>query len=195
MLNRGDAVVYKCRGLYKVEDIGTLDFSFADRKKKYYTLQSVEDERDRAYVPTDDESNIRKPVSKEEALNKIATLTGGRAAEEFIFHSITTGASNDIEQATKLARAMITRYGMSDQFGMVALETVTNQYLGGDTSMVCSPETAKAIDDEVIATVKQQYEKAMGILKDHAAKLTELAEYLLERETITGEEFMEILQR
>ena len=141
------------------------------------------------------EDGERLLMSKEEALNKIATLTGGRAAEEFMFHSITTGASNDIEQATKLARAMVTRYGMSDQFGMVALETVTNQYLGGDTSLACSPETAKAIDDEVIATVKAQYEKALGILKDHAAKLNELAGYLLEKETITGEEFMEILNR
>ncbi|MDO5551033.1 MAG: ATP-dependent zinc metalloprotease FtsH, partial [Lachnospiraceae bacterium] len=141
------------------------------------------------------ESGERFLMSKEEALNKIATFTGGRAAEEFMFHSITTGASNDIEQATKIARAMVTRYGMSDQFGMVALETVNNQYLGGDTSMVCSPETAKAVDDEVIAIVKAQYEKAMEILKSHAAKLTELSEYLLERETITGEEFMEILNR
>ena len=141
------------------------------------------------------EDGERLLMSKEEALNKIATLTGGRAAEEFMFHSITTGASNDIEQATKLARAMVTRYGMSDQFGMVALETVTNQYLGGDTSLACSPETAKAIDDEVIATVKAQYEKAMGILRGHAAKLNELAGYLLEKETITGEEFMEILNR
>ena len=141
------------------------------------------------------EDGERLLMSKEEALNKIATLTGGRAAEEFMFHSITTGASNDIEQATKLARAMVTRYGMSDQFGMVALETVTNQYLGGDTSLACSPETAKAIDDEVIANVKAQYEKAMGILRDHAAKLNELAGYLLEKETITGEEFMEILNR
>ena len=141
------------------------------------------------------EDGERLLMSKEEALNKIATLTGGRAAEEFMFHSITTGASNDIEQATKLARAMVTRYGMSDQFGMVALETVTNQYLGGDTSLACSPETAKAIDDEVIATVKAQYEKAMGILRDHAAKLNELAGYLLEKETITVEEFMEILNR
>ena len=141
------------------------------------------------------EDGERLLMSKEEALNKIATLTGGRAAEEFMFHSITTGASNDIEQATKLARAMVTRYGMSDQFGMVALETVTNQYLGGDTSLACPPETAKAIDDEVIATVKAQYEKAMGILRDHAAKLNELAGYLLEKETITGEEFMEILNR
>ena len=134
-------------------------------------------------------------MSKDEALNKIATLTGGRAAEEFIFHSITTGASNDIEQATKLARAMITRYGMSDLFGMVALETVNNQYLGGDTSLACSPETAKAIDDEVIRTVKQQYGKALEILRANAAKLNELATYLLEKETITGEEFMEILNR
>ena len=141
------------------------------------------------------EQNDKVLMNKEELLNKIATLTGGRAAEEVVFGSITTGASNDIEQATKLARAMVTRYGMSDQFGMVALETVTNQYLGGDTSLACSPETAKAIDDEVIATVKAQYEKAMGILRDHAAKLNELAGYLLEKETITGEEFMEILNR
>ena len=141
------------------------------------------------------EAKERFLMSKEEALNRIATLTGGRAAEEFMFKSITTGASNDIEQATKLARAMVTRYGMSDQFGMVALETVNNQYLGGDTSLACSPETAKAIDDEVIRTVKSQYEKALDILKDHAAKLNELSEYLLERETITGEEFMEILNR
>ena len=141
------------------------------------------------------EAGERFLMSKEEALNKIATFTGGRAAEEFMFQSITTGAANDIEQATKIARAMVTRYGMSDQFGMVALETVNNQYLGGDTSMVCAPETAKAVDDEVIAIVKAQYEKAMGILKAHAAKLNELSEYLLERETITGEEFMEILQR
>ena len=141
------------------------------------------------------ESGEKFLMSKEEALNKIATLTGGRAAEEFMFHSITTGASNDIEQATKLARAMITRYGMSDQFGMVALETVNNQYLGGDTSLACSPETEKAIDDEVIRTVRQQYEKAMGILKENAAKLNEIAGYLLDKETITGEEFMEILNR
>lgn len=141
------------------------------------------------------EAGERFLMSKEEALNKIATFTGGRAAEEFMFQSITTGAANDIEQATKIARAMVTRYGMSDQFGMVALETVNNQYLGGDTSMVCAPETAKAVDDEVIAIVKAQYKKAMGILKAHAAKLNELSEYLLERETITGEEFMEILQR
>lgn len=141
------------------------------------------------------EAGERFLMSKEEALNKIATLTGGRAAEEFMFGSITTGASNDIEQATKLARAMVTRYGMSDQFGMVALETVTNQYLGGDSSLACSQETAKAIDDEVIRTVKEQYGRAMQILKEHAGKLNELSEYLLERETITGEEFMEILNR
>ena len=141
------------------------------------------------------EAGERFLMSKEEALNKIATLTGGRAAEEFMFPSITTGASNDIEQATKLARAMVTRYGMSEQFGMVALETVTNQYLGGDTSLACSPETARAIDEEVIKTVKEQYGKAMEILKEHAGKLNELSAYLLEKETITGEEFMEILNR
>ena len=139
------------------------------------------------------EEGERFLMSKEEALNKIATLTGGRAAEEFIFHSITTGAANDIEQATKLARAMVTRYGMSSQFGMVALETVNNQYLGGDTSMVCSPETARLVDEEVVNIVKQQYDKATQILKDNAAKLNEISAYLLERETITGEEFMEIL--
>ena len=139
------------------------------------------------------EEGERFLMSKEEALNKIATLTGGRAAEEFIFHSITTGAANDIEQATKMARAMVTRYGMSSQFGMVALETVNNQYLGGDTSMVCSPGTARLVDEEVVAIVRQQYDKAMQILKDNAAKLNEIAAYLLERETITGEEFMEIL--
>ena len=140
------------------------------------------------------EEGERFLMSKEEALNKIATLTGGRAAEEFIFHSITTGAANDIEQATKMARAMVTRYGMSSQFGMVALETVNNQYLGCDTSMVCSPETARLVDEEVVAIVRQQYDKAMQILKDNAAKLNEIAAYLLERETITGEEFMEILK-
>ena len=132
-------------------------------------------------------------MSKEEAFNKIATLTGGRAAEEFMFGSITTGASNDIEQATRIARSMVTRYGMSEQFGMVALETVTNQYLGGDASLACSEETARKIDEEVIRMVKEAYEKAMGILKEHAGKLTEIAEYLLEREPITGEEFMGIL--
>ena len=139
------------------------------------------------------EEGERFLMSREEALNKIATLTGGRAAEEFIFHSITTGAANDIEQATKMARAMVTRYGMSSQFGMVALETVNNQYLGGDTSMVCSPETARLVDEEVVNIVKQQYDKATQILKDNAAKLNEISAYLLERETITGEEFMEIL--
>lgn len=141
------------------------------------------------------EAGERFLMSKEEALNKIATFTGGRAAEEFMFGSITTGAANDIEQATKIARAMVTRYGMSDQFGMVALETVNNQYLGGDTSMVCSSETARLVDEEVIRIVKEQYAKAMQILKDHAAKLNEISAYLLERETITGEEFMEILER
>ena len=141
------------------------------------------------------EAGERVLMSKEEALNKIATFTGGRAAEELIFHSITTGASNDIEQATRLARAMITRYGMSDQFGMVALETVTNQYLGGDTSLACSPETARIIDEEVVRIVKEQYDRAMEILKENAGKLNELAGYLLEQETLTGDEFMEILNR
>ncbi|MEG0566611.1 MAG: cell division protein FtsH, partial [Hungatella sp.] len=134
-------------------------------------------------------------MSQHEAFNKIATFTGGRAAEQLIFHSITTGASNDIEQATKLARAMITRYGMSDQFGMVALETVNNQYLGGDTSLACSPDTAKIVDEEVVKMVGEAYEKAMKILKEHEPKLHEIADYLLEKETITGEEFMEILNR
>ena len=140
------------------------------------------------------EEGERFLMSKEEALSKIATFTGGRAAEEFMFGSITTGAANDIEQATKIARAMVTRYGMSSQFGMVALETVNNQYLGGDTSMVCSPETARMVDEEVIRIVREQYDKAMQILKENAAKLNEISAYLLERETITGEEFMEILE-
>ena len=134
-------------------------------------------------------------LSKEEALAKIATLTGGRSAEELIFGSVTSGASNDIEQATKLARAMITRYGMSRDFGMVALETVQNQYLGGDTSLACSPETAAEIDKQVVELVKAQHEKAVKILEDNRAKLDELAAYLYEKETITGEEFMDILNR
>ena len=132
-------------------------------------------------------------MTREELENKIATLTGGRVAEDLIFHSITTGASNDIEQATKLARAMITRYGMSDEFGMVALETLTNQYLGGDTSLACSQETAKEIDKKVIELVKKQYEKAQKLLADNMGKLHELAKYLYEKETITGEEFMKVL--
>lgn len=133
-------------------------------------------------------------MSREEALNKIATFTGGRAAEEVIFHSITTGASNDIEQATKLARAMVTRYGMTDEFDMVAMETVTNQYLGGDTSLACSPETARMIDEQVVKIVKEQHAKAVSILRENEAKLHEIAAYLLEKETITGEEFMNILE-
>ena len=145
-----------------------------------YTMQVDKDER---YL-----------MSRDEAFNKIATFTGGRAAEDLIFHSITTGAANDIEQATKLARAMVTRYGMSEQFGMVALETVTNQYLGGDTSLACSPETAKVIDDEVVKLVGKAYDRAMEILKDNEQKLHEIAQYLLEQETISGEEFMEILK-
>ncbi len=132
-------------------------------------------------------------VSKEELENKIATLTGGRAAEDLVFHSISTGAANDIEQATKLARAMITRYGMSEDFGMVALETVTDQYLGGDTSLACSAETQAEIDRKVVALIKAQYEKAAKILAENQQKLDELASYLYEKETISGEEFMEIL--
>ena len=132
-------------------------------------------------------------MSKTEMENKIATLTGGRAAEEVVFHSVTTGASNDIEQATKLARAMITRYGMSDDFDMVALETVTNQYLGGDASLACSAETQTKIDQRVVELVKAQHEKAVNILTENRAKLDELARHLYEKETITGEEFMHIL--
>ena len=132
-------------------------------------------------------------MSKTEMENKIATLTGGRAAEEVVFHSVTTGASNDIEQATKLARAMITRYGMSDDFDMVALETVNNQYLGGDASLACSAETQTKIDQRVVELVKAQHEKAVNILTENRVKLDELAQYLYEKETITGEEFMHIL--
>ena len=133
-------------------------------------------------------------LTKEELENKIATLTGGRAAEEVVFGSVTTGASNDIEQATKLARAMITRYGMSDNFDMVALETVQNQYLGGDTSLACSAETSARIDQQVVELVKAQHEKARKILADNSDKLHQLAKYLYEKETITGEEFMAILE-
>ena len=132
-------------------------------------------------------------MNKQELENKIATFTGGRAAEELVFGSITTGAANDIEQATKLARAMITRYGMSEDFDMVAMETVTNQYLGGDTSLACSAETQGRIDEQVVELVRKQHEKALNILKDNRGKLDELASYLYEHETITGEEFMQIL--
>lgn len=134
-------------------------------------------------------------MSREEIENKIATFTGGRAAEEVVFHSVTTGASNDIEQATKLARAMITRYGMSDNFDMVALETVTNQYLGGDASLACSAETQAEIDRQVVDLVKKQHTKAVRILQENRPKLDELAKFLYEKETITGEEFMEILNQ
>jgi cell division protease FtsH len=143
-----------------------------------YTMQVDEEER--------------HLLTKDAALSKIATFTGGRAAEELVFDTVTSGASNDIEQATRIARAMVTRYGMSDEFDMVALETVTNQYLGGDTALACSPETAKQIDDAVIKIVKEQHQKALKLLKDNETKLHEIAEYLLERETITGEEFMRI---
>ena len=141
------------------------------------------------------EREERNLMSKEEILDQIATLTGGRAAEEIVFHSITTGASNDIEKATKLARAMVTRYGMSEEFDMVALETVTNQYMGGDTSLVCAADTAARIDDMVVQTVRRQHEKALQLLRDNEEKLHELARFLCEKETITGEEFMEILDR
>ena len=134
-------------------------------------------------------------MSKEEIVNRIATLTGGRVAEELIFHSVTTGASNDIEQATKLARAMVTRFGMSDEFGMVAMETVTNQYLGGDTSLACSEATSGKIDQMVVKIVHDAYSKAKALLSANMPKLHELAKYLYERETITGEEFMEILEK
>ena len=134
-------------------------------------------------------------MSREEIVNKIATLTGGRVAEQVVFNSITTGASNDIEQATKLARAMITRYGMHEDFGMVAMETVQNQYLGGDTSLSCSPETQARIDAAVVQLIREQYEKAEQILTENRRKLDELAQYLYEKETITGDEFMEILER
>ena len=133
-------------------------------------------------------------MSKEELENKIATFTGGRAAEELIFHSITTGASNDIEQATKIARGMITRFGMSDEFDMVAMENVTNQYLGGDSTLACSFETQTLIDKKVVELVKKQHDKALQILQDNIMKLHELAKYLYENETITGEEFMNILE-
>ena len=138
------------------------------------------------------ESNL---VTKEEAFNKIVTYTGGRAAEELIFGTFTSGASNDIEQATKLARSMVTRLGMSANFDMMALETISNQYLGGDASLACSPETAARIDSEVLDIIKKAHEKAIMILKENIEKLHELAAYLLEKETITGEEFTEILNR
>lgn len=134
-------------------------------------------------------------MTKEELENKIATLTGGRAAEEVVYNSISTGASNDIEQATKLARGMVTRYGMTDDFDMVALETVTNQYLGGDVSLACSPQTQALIDEKVVSLVKTQHEKAISLLKNNREKLDELAKFLYEKETITGEEFMEILNK
>ena len=144
------------------------------------------------YTMQVDESN-HVLMSKEEIENKIATFTGGRAAEEVVFGSVTTGASNDIEQATKLARAMITRYGMSDDFDMVTLETVTNQYLGGDASLACSAETQTRIDQQVVALVKREHQKALDILRENRTKLDELANFLYEKETITGEEFMGIL--
>ncbi len=141
------------------------------------------------------EQEERNLMSREELENQIATLTGGRAAEEIVFHSITTGASNDIEKATKLARAMVTRYGMTDDFDMVALETVSNRYMGGDTSLACAPETSARIDRMVVDTVKAQHEKALKLLRENESKLHELSKFLCEKETITGEEFMKILER
>ena len=141
------------------------------------------------------EEGEKSLMSKEEAFNKIATFTGGRAAEELIFGTFTSGASNDIEQATKLARAMVTRFGMSKDFDMMALETVNNQYLGGDTSLACSPEMAGKVDEEVLSIIKDAHEKAINILKENIDKLHELAHFLLEKETITGEEFMDILKK
>ena len=140
------------------------------------------------------EQEERNLMSREELENQIATLTGGRAAEEVVFHSVTTGASNDIEKATKTARAMITRYGMSDQFDMVALETVTNQYMGGDASLVCAADTAAKVDEMVVETVRTQHEKAKKLLTDNLDKLHQLAKFLCEKETITGDEFMDILE-
>ena len=136
----------------------------------------------------------KKLLTREELLSKIAVLTGGRAAEEVVFGQVTTGASNDIEQATKLARAMITRYGMSDEFGMVAMETVSNQYLGGDTSLACSPDTATAIDRQVVDVVRAQHDKAVELLKNNMASLNRVAEFLYREETITGEQFMSLLR-
>lgn len=134
-------------------------------------------------------------MTKDEAYSRIMTLTGGRCAEELIFDSITSGASNDIEQATKLARSMVTRLGMSDTFGMTALETVNNQYLGGDTSLACSAETAAKVDEEVVKLIRKAHDEAKELLKNNMSKLHELAKYLYDHETITGEEFMEILQK
>jgi len=146
------------------------------------------------YTMQIDEGN-RYLMTQEEIENKIATYTGGRAAEEVVFGSVTTGASNDIEQATKLARAMITRYGMSKDFDMVAMETVTNQYLGGDTSLTCAADTQTKIDEEVVELVKAQHEKARRILNDNLDKLHALSKFLYQEETITGDQFMEILNR
>ncbi|MDY3286571.1 MAG: cell division protein FtsH, partial [Eubacteriales bacterium] len=139
------------------------------------------------------EEGERVLLSREDAIQKITTYTGGRAAEEIVFHSMTSGASNDIEQATKLARAMVTRYGMSERFGMVALETVSNPYLSSDTSLSCAAETAAQIDAEVIAIVGKAHETALGILSDNLDRLHRLSAFLLEKETITGEEFMKLL--
>ena len=174
--------------VYSVDVVPETDYNRTANGNRFGTPQNLGDT-----VQVDEGNHYL--MSQEELENKIATLTGGRAAEELVFHSASTGASNDIEQATKLARAMITRYGMSEDFDMVALETVQNQYLGGDTSLACSAETAARIDQQVVALVKKQHEKANQILAENREKLDELAKYLYEKETITGEEFMEILNR
>ena len=146
-----------------------------------YVMQTPEEEK---YLNT-----------KKELEAMLVGALAGRAAEEIVFDTVTTGASNDIEQATKIARAMVTRYGMTDEFDMVAMETVNNQYLGGDTSLTCSPETARMIDEQVVKIVRTQHEKALNILKENEGKLHEIAKYLLDKETITGEEFMEIYEK
>ena len=144
-------------------------------------------------MQTPEEEKFLNTKAELEAM--LVTALAGRAAEELVFDTVTTGASNDIEQATKIARAMVTRYGMTDEFDMVAMETVNNQYLGGDTSLMCSPETAKRIDEKVVQIVREQHEKAIHILKENETKLHEIAAYLLDKETITGEEFMEIFEK
>ena len=179
---------YEFLDFYKVSSNCDVWFSKEGRYKELLKLMGMKPDQ----VWEEEERNL---MTEEELKNKIATLTGGRCAEELVFGSVTTGASNDIEQATKLSRAMITRYGMSSRFGMVALETQSNPYLGGDSSLSCSPETAATIDDMVVDMVKQSYEKARKLLKDNQGKLHELAKYLYEKETITGDEFMRILSQ
>ena len=167
---------------------GKYTIDFEDFEKK------IVDNNVKVFILCNPHNPVGRVWTKEELENKIATFTGGRAAEELIFHSITTGASNDIEQATKLARAMISRYGMSEDFDMVAMENVSNQYLGGDSSLSCSFETQTILDKKVVELVRTEHQKALQILQDNIGKLHELAKYLYEHETITGEEFMKILE-